>query len=93
MRKIVDCLNPTLQSICKKAIELESMTEIVQQYLPVRYQEHCKVGSFSKGCLYLHVPNALFAAELRYLLPELRDQLRSEGRLYQLITIKIQIDC
>lgn len=92
MKKIVDCLNPTLRSVCKKAIELESMTQMVQHYLPQRYHSHCKVNGFSKGCLILSVTNALYAAELRYLLPELRDQLRSGARLYQLITIKINIE-
>jgi len=91
MRKITQCLNPMLTSICKRAIELESITAILHQYLPVHYRAHCKVSSFNKGCLVLLVNNAMWASEIRYLLPELRDQLRTSAGLYQLITMKITV--
>jgi hypothetical protein len=91
MRKITQCLNPALTSICKRAIELESITAILHQYLPEHYRAYCKVSSFNKGCLVLLVSNALWASEIRYLLPELRDQLRSSAGLYQLITMKITV--
>jgi hypothetical protein len=91
MRKITQCLNPTLTAICKRAIELESITVILHQYLPEHYRTYCKVSSFNKGCLVLLVNNALWASEIRYLLPELRDQLRNSAGLYQLITMKITV--
>lgn len=92
MLKITQCLNPSLASICKRAIELESITAIIHKYLPEHYRAYCKVSSFNKGCLVLLVNNALWASEIRYLLPELRDQLRQSAGLHQLITIKMNIE-
>ncbi len=91
MRRIKYCINPTLTSICKRAIELESLTTVIQQYLPETYRAHCSVSGFSKGCLTLSVEQPLFAAELRYLLPDLRDALRSQAGFYQLVNIKIAV--
>lgn len=92
MLKIAQCLNPSLASICKRAIELESITAMVHKCLPEKYRAYCKVSSFNKGCLVLLVNNALWASEIRYLLPELRDALRKNAGLHQLITIKMNID-
>lgn len=91
MQRIKYCINPTLTTLCKHAIELESLTTIVQEYLPENYRAHCSVSGFSKGCLTLHVKQAGLAAELRYLLPDLRDALRSQAGIHQLVNIKISI--
>ena len=90
MRKITECLNPTLSSICKRAIELESLTAIVHRYLPTQYHTICRVSHFNKGCLVLLVDDPVWSAQMRFILPELRDKLRTSAGLYQLITIKIQ---
>ena len=91
MRRITHCLNPTLTVLCKRAIELESLTATVQYYLPKSDKAQCTVGSFNKGCLILIVTDPVWASVLRYSLPELRDNLRREAGLYQLITIKINV--
>ena len=91
MRKISHCLNPALTSICKRAIELESLTVMIQAYLPEHCRGACSVGSFNKGCLTLVLNDPKWASELRYRLPELRDQLRQNQGLYQLGSIKLGI--
>jgi hypothetical protein len=91
MRKINQCLNPVLMSVCQQAIELESLTAIVQDYIKPFTAAPCSVISLNKGCLVLLVETALSATELRYQLPALRDYLRSHMGLHQLVTIKIQV--
>jgi hypothetical protein len=91
MRQITDCLNPSLAKLCSRVIELESLTAMVQLYLPKASSRHCVVGSFNKGCLVLVVTDPVWASELRYSLPELRDRLRRDAKLHQLITIKINM--
>ena len=91
MRRITHCLNPSLTTLCKRAIELESLTAMVQGYLPETNRVQCSVGSFNKGCLVLIVTDPVWASELRYSLPALRDHLRLHAGLHQLITIKINL--
>ena len=91
MRKITECLNPALKSLCQRAIELESLTAIVQDYCKPFTSAPCAVASLNKGCLVIVVDDALAATELRYQLPALRDHLRSTIGLHQLVTIKIHL--
>lgn len=89
MRPINQCLNPKLKEICLQAIKLEALNDIVSSYLPDAVKNHCRVGSFNKGCLQLLVDDAVWATQLRYDLPLLRDNLRLKAGVYQLVSIKI----
>ena len=91
MRSISQCLNKNLSDICKKSIQIEALNLIIKKYIPDHIQPFCHVGSFTSGCLKLVLFNPNFGTELRYFLPELRDQLRGQEKLYQLSNIKIVI--
>ena len=91
MRKITQCLNPTLAALCEQTIKLESLTAIVQDYFKPLSMPALSVASFNKGCLIITVENAIHATELRYSLPALRDHLRRQMGLHQLVTIKVQL--
>lgn len=91
MRPIKDCLNKQIAELCKRSIELEELSDKVKQLLPPSLAPHCFVGSFYKGCLTLTTSSASWASQLRYAIPDLRDQLRKEAGIYQLTTIKISI--
>ena len=91
MRHISKCLNHKLKNICTEAIKLEEISTIVTHYLPIELQPYCKVGSFRSGTLVLVTPDPVWATQLRYLAPELRNTLRSDANLYQLITVQIKI--
>ena len=91
MRRINRCLNKQLLDLCQRAVQLDDLNLKLGQYLPPTLREHCSVGSFNKGCLLVVTSNPNLATELRYYLPTLRDRLRAEAGLYQLISIKIQI--
>jgi len=91
MRRINRCLNKQLADICHRAVQLDELNLKVKQLLPESLRAHCHVGSFGKGCLLLVVDKAEWATELRYGLPELRDNLRQKAGIYQLSSIKIEI--
>lgn len=91
MRRITQCLNTRLIEICKRAVQLEELNSKLYAYLPLSLQEHCHVGSFTGGCLIIVVSNAVWASELRYSLPALRDTLRKEAGIYQLSSIKVTV--
>jgi hypothetical protein len=92
MRHITRCVNPKLSKICMQAIKLEELSQLLLNYLPDNLKDICKVGGLNQGCLILVVEDSVWASQLRYVIPELRDKLRSEAKLYHLSSIKIVID-
>jgi len=90
MRRVNRCLNTRLIAICQHTIKLEELSNKVRDYLPESLREQCQVGSFNKGCLVLVTHDPVWASQLRYSVPELRDKLRQAG-IYQLTSIKITI--
>ena len=91
MKHIARCLNNKLIGLCEKTLELEWLNTLMTKYLPEDLHVHCKVGSFNRGCLLLVIDDPIWSTKLRFLLPELRDQLRKEANLYKLVSIKIQV--
>lgn len=91
MRSIKRCLNKQLAELCQRSIQLEELSNKVTQLLPDNLAAQCRVGSFNKGCLVLITSNAAWASQLRYAIPELRDKLRKEAGMYQLLSIKVNI--
>jgi len=91
MRRINRCLNKQLLTICQQAVQLDDLNLKLSKYLPAQIREHCKIGSFTKGALLIITDDPVWATELRYCIPALRDTLRKEAGLYQLISIKIEV--
>ncbi|TAL64274.1 MAG: DUF721 domain-containing protein [Legionella sp.] len=91
MRSISRCLNKQLAEICERSVQLEELSDKITHLLPPNLAAMCKVGSFAKGCLVLTTTDAVWASQLRYAIPELRDKLRSEAGMYQLSSIKINV--
>lgn len=91
MRKVNQCLNPKLAEIIQGALLLKELNTKLIDYLPPHLREHFYVGSFNQGCLVLVTPDPVWASQLRYHLPELRDMLRQKARIYQLASIKINV--
>ncbi|MDP3559804.1 MAG: DciA family protein [Legionellaceae bacterium] len=90
MRHIHDCFNPTLQALCHRAKEMEAWTKLLKTHLPMPLSEYCHVGSFLQGSLTIVLKDPVWATELRYYLPALRDKLRTSG-IFQLASIKIKL--
>lgn len=91
MRSIKDCLNKELIDLCQRSRQLEQLNKVLAALLPEDLAQNCHAGSFNKGCLLITTNDAVWASQLRYLIPELRDKLRSEAKLYQLTSIKIKV--
>ena len=72
-------------------MQLEELSHKVSQLLAPELSPHCQVGSFNKGCLVLTSVNAVWASQIRYSIPELRDKLRKEAGMYQLMSIKVVV--
>lgn len=92
MRRINRCLNPQLVEICLQSFQVDKLNDIFLSMLPEYLRSYCRVASFVRGKLVISVSDATFATELRYLLPSIRDNLRKDHQLYQLIQCDIVID-
>ena len=91
MKHITRCLNAKLVDIYQRAIKLEELNVKLRDYLPIELHEHCHAGCFNTGCLTLVTDDPVWASQLRYFLPQLRDKLRVEAGIYQLASIKITL--
>ena len=91
MRHITRGLNNQLAELCQRAIKLEELNAKIYGYLPEALREQCHVGSFNNSCLVLVTRDPVWASQLRYALPELRDKLRREAGIHQLASIKITV--
>ena len=91
MRRISQCLNTKLAEIYQRAIILDELNAKVISMLPEQLRGHFSVGSFNQGCLVLITQDPVWASQLRYHLPDLRERLRKDAGIYQLASIKISV--
>ncbi len=92
MRHITHYLNPKLTDIYLHTTRIEEIHRHIVHFLPEHLKDHFSVGSFRNGCLILVTTDAVWASQLRFMLPELRDKLRMDAKFHQLASIKINID-
>ncbi len=90
IKSIGQCLELQLGTLYREAIKSEQLQDKVIPLLPQELSAHFRVGSFHQGRLVLDTCDQVWASQLRYYLPELRDKLRKQG-FYDLASIKINI--
>ena len=59
--------------------------------LPENLQKHCFVVNYRQGVLILHIDAATWGTQLRYLLPDLLQQLRKDKQFAQLSSIEYKV--
>jgi hypothetical protein len=91
MRRLNQCFDPKLAEIIHKTLKLKELNDKVAIYLPKSLQPHVSVGHFHLGCLLLVTTDPVWASQLRYHLPELRENLRKTAGIYELASIKISV--
>ena len=89
MKKIHHVKDILLGSLLTKAKELVNLNHLISSYLDPAIQAHCHVANYRAGLLVLEVTSSTFATLLRYQVPELRDKLRKQAHLHELVSIKI----
>jgi hypothetical protein len=81
-----------LNNIYAKIQQLQRLQEQWELFLPLNLQPYCRVANFRDGCLIIAVASAAWATQLRYVLPDMLQSLRSQGGLYQLCSISHYIE-
>lgn len=91
IKRITSSINENLLRYYKTTLEMAKIDPIVQELLPEPLKAHTKVSAFAKGVLILTTTNANFAYQLKFMLPNLREQLRKKAAIYAIASIKVQI--
>ena len=81
-----------LTDLFKKIQQLESLQKLWQIYVPDNLRAYTKVANYRDDCLVIAVVSAAWATELRFILPQMLELLRKEGKLYQLRSISFYVD-
>lgn len=89
LKKAINCINPNILGLYKKSADLEHVSHKILKHLPEKMLGEVKIASFDKGLLVLSYNKQAIASELRYLIPELRNNLRVKEKLYNIVNIKI----
>lgn len=84
--------NSSLNNIFKKLSEIESLQQLWQTYVPDNLRAYTKVANFRDDCLVIAAASAAWATELRFILPQMLQSLRVDGKLYQLRSITFYVD-
>lgn len=88
-KKIINCLNHELAGLYRHSAKLKALEDAIKKYLPKHLATIIQLASYEKGVLVIAMKDQAASTELRYKLPDLRDELRNKESLYTLRTIKI----
>ena len=91
MRHISSCLTKELQTIYQRTLQLTEFQQKINSYLPEILPEQYSVSSFVRGCLIITTNTPTVEAQFRYIIPWLRNKLRNEAGMYQLVSIKLTV--
>lgn len=92
MHHLLNSKNKFLSDLITKSHESETLTQKVKQFLDDELAQHCKVLHVQKGCLTVAISSAIWATKFRYATANLLNRLRTEGKLYNLRTIKTIVE-
>lgn len=80
-----------LQSLHNKNQQLKRWSKIIANFLPLEFQDSVFVLSYQNQQLLLGTQEQLLASKLRYLLPQLQDNLQRHPAFTQLASIKLKV--
>lgn len=89
LKKAVNCINTDLLKMYQNSANLEQLDGLVLRQLPKHLHTFVKVSNFKNGLLTLCFSTPGSGNELRYLVPELITKLRTNEKLYNLVSIKL----
>lgn len=80
-----------VQRLLDRAQRLAELEKRVLASLPSSLAPHCRVANLRSGVLVLLTDSAALNSKLRFLLPRLTSQLRSEPELAELTRIELRV--
>jgi len=82
-----------LQYLVKKAREIVSTDEAIHRLLPEGLAPHCRTINVTPNhIIVIHVDSAIWATRLRYLVPDLLDQLHENSSFSHISDIHCRVN-
>ena len=94
-KKLTTLLNSgrgTLSILHRKVAQLDKLTALLKNNLSEPLRHHCQVANFRDNCLVIMTDSAAWATQIRYLTPELLEQLQRYPELKYVRTLRCYID-
>ena len=92
VKQLLNSSQSRLQHLIKTSQQLSNYIVLLPKVLPLEFADHCRVASYQRGQLLIHVDNATWATQLRYRVPDLLSALRSDHHCFGLTNIKVQVN-
>ncbi|WP_353570008.1 DciA family protein [Candidatus Albibeggiatoa sp. nov. BB20] len=94
VKKVLKKNQTPLQRLHQRCQALKQIDVVLHQTIPNPLSEHCHIANLRHTTLVMHVDSALWASQLRYLLPKLMEQWQNETYLpeIQKVEIKVRFD-
>jgi len=80
-----------LKDMYQKVESIKKLDKLLKRFLDPALAAHCKVANIQKSCLILETTSPAWATRLRYQIPDLLNQLRKDGGLHHLGSIRYYI--
>src|ERR1700722_10283484 len=92
MKKISEINTGGLEYILGKLKILKNIEKKIALYLPEETRRFCRLANIDNGVLKFAVPNSVWGTRLRYIFPELLENLRKNTELSHLTSITYYIE-
>ncbi|MCK5639280.1 MAG: DUF721 domain-containing protein [Gammaproteobacteria bacterium] len=89
--KLLEDRNSSYSMLVRHATELASLNLQLQKHLPASLGKHCQLANYRSNTLVIQSESAAWASKLRYLLPQLRRELKQYTSFSGLKDIHIKV--
>ena len=83
--------NTSYSQLVEHARELALLTVVLHKHLPDSFAKHCQLANYRSNTLVIQSESAAWAAKLRYLTPQLRQELSQHPTFSGLTEIRVRV--
>jgi len=78
-------------ALVKQALALSELNTLLRQHLPVKFAEHITLSTIKDRTILLQSDSAAWAAQLRYITPELLESLNTAAEFQNIVNIQVKV--
>ncbi|MEK7990340.1 MAG: DUF721 domain-containing protein [Thiotrichaceae bacterium] len=91
VKKVLKKNQTSLQRLNQRCQALREVDDVLHQTIPSPLSDHCHIANLRHTTLIMHTDSALWASQLRYLLPKLMEQWQQETHLPEIQKVEIKV--
>ena len=78
-------------ALVKQALALSELNTLLKQHLPAKFAEHITLSTIKDRTILLHSDSAAWAAQLKYITPELVESLNTVEEFQNILDIQVKV--